>query len=76
MCSFASHSAIEFSQALGRFAIATAGLIAPRPGRVHFNLSASRDACLRQPPGVASGPPAGSEAGDRPTAAGRERGAP
>ena len=41
MCCF-SPSSIDFSIALGRFAIATAGLIAPQH-RTHFDLSAKAE---------------------------------
>jgi len=45
MCVF-TPSSIDFSIALGRFAIATAGLIAPQRGRTHFNLSATSGSSL------------------------------
>jgi hypothetical protein len=39
MCSFATQSPMAFSLAMLRFVGAQAGLIEPRPGRVHFNLN-------------------------------------
>lgn len=38
MCCFATRSSIDFNIAMLRFVAAHAGLIAPQPGRTHFNL--------------------------------------
>lgn len=60
MCSFATRSDHDFSQAILSFVKAQAGLIAPQPGRTHFNLSPTRGDAPHPRPDAAGEPVGGS----------------